>query len=171
MSLEIPISCSGCDELFIRKHHFSKYCDVCLPNKDKLYYIHNKEKIIKRTNQWAKDNLEKKNESAKKSYKTRRKNDPNWVRFLDARQRANKTGMEFDIEFNDLVWSEICPVYGIPLDSRDRDHTPSMDRVDNAKGYIKGNVRIISVKANTKKNSSSLEELKLIVKYMEDHFL
>ena len=57
---------------------------------------------------------------------------------------------------------EFCPILGIPLirvGTIATDNSPSIDRIDSTKGYIKGNVQVISKKANTLKNSSSLSEL------------
>ena len=41
---------------------------------------------------------------------------------------------------------------------------PSLDRIDGAKGYVKGNVRVISHRANMLKNDATIEELELVLK-------
>ena len=38
-------------------------------------------------------------------------------------------------------------------------NSPSLDRMDNSKGYVKGNVQVISHKANSMKFSASKDEL------------
>ena len=43
----------------------------------------------------------------------------------------------------------------------------SLDRVDNDKGYVKGNIRVISRKANLLKSSLTLEILENIIKYIK----
>ena len=79
-----------------------------------------------------------------------------------AKQRAKEKGTEFSITESDLTIPEFCPILGIPLirvGTIATDNSPSIDRIDSTKGYIKGNVQVISKKANTLKNSSSLSEL------------
>ena len=63
-----------------------------------------------------------------------------------------------------------CPLLGIEL-SYDKytnnsapDNYASLDKIDPNKGYVVGNVQIVSFRANTLKNSATLDELKLIVK-------
>jgi len=92
----------------------------------------------------------------------------------DAERRASKKTLHFDINFDyvrSLVVSH-CPVLGTPLDwtcARDVGNTtltgsPSLDRIDPTKGYVQGNVWIISHKANAIKNNATHEELKLVTK-------
>jgi len=88
----------------------------------------------------------------------------------DAKRRAKRNGLEFDLTVDDIVIPEVCPVLGIPI-HRDcemtaRNNSPSLDRIDNSKGYVKGNVRVISWRANAIKRDSTIEELKKIIEYM-----
>lgn len=72
--------------------------------------------------------------------------------------RRNRRGLEFAIAKEDIVIPDNCPIFNISFD-RDR-FSPSLDRIDNTKGYIPGNIRVISKLANTMKNSATLQELK-----------
>lgn len=87
-----------------------------------------------------------------------------------SKRRAKVTGREFNLELTDIVVPKLCPVLGIPLSwsSRITDNTPSVDRVDNSKGYTKDNIRIISMRANRIKSQASAEELRLVLEYMEN---
>ena len=47
----------------------------------------------------------------------------------------------------------------------------TLERVDNSKGYIKGNVAIICWRCNHIKNDATIEDFKNIIKYMRNHEL
>lgn len=78
-----------------------------------------------------------------------------------------KYNLEFNIDKSDIIVPEFCPLLEVKLirgDKNNYKHTHSIDRIDSSKGYIKGNIQIMSMKANTMKNSSSLEELIIFAK-------
>ena len=82
-----------------------------------------------------------------------------------ARNRAKKKGIVFSISVEDVVIPEFCPWLGFRLSKTrtgKRGTSPSIDRIDNSKGYIKGNIEIISSRANAIKSDCSLDELILL---------
>ena len=86
--------------------------------------------------------------------------------------RAAEKGLAFNLEPADVVVPAICPVLGIPIaPSRGKagPNSPSIDRVDNRLGYIKGNIRVISLRANKLKSDMSLGEAAALYEYMLDH--
>lgn len=85
--------------------------------------------------------------------------------YNNARQRAKRKGMEFDLSPCDVIIPPMCPILHIPLvvykgSSGGRPNSPSLDRIDNNKGYILGNVWVISSLANMMKNAASPSELR-----------
>ena len=74
-----------------------------------------------------------------------------------ARARARKAGRTFAIGGLELPIPDRCPLAGIPLDYRDLHHTPTVDRIDNSRGYELGNVWVISWRANAMKREADLE--------------
>jgi hypothetical protein len=86
--------------------------------------------------------------------------------FYDARKRAAKFGLPFDIEPEDIVISEYCPVLGIRLSaSGPRDNRPSLDRRIPSLGYTRTNVLVISFRANRIKADATPEELERVFAY------
>lgn len=80
----------------------------------------------------------------------------------NASLRAKRKGIDFNITEEDIVIPEKCPLLEVPLvigTKGNYEYSPSLDRIDNTKGYIKGNIWIISKKANSMKNSATSEEL------------
>ena len=88
-----------------------------------------------------------------------------------ARYRSKRDNREFNITKADVaaVITERCPILNEKLIPGDKHLGPSLDRVDNSKGYVKGNIRVISKRANNLKGAATIEQLKTIISYMEKH--
>lgn len=85
-----------------------------------------------------------------------------WQIFHSAKCRAKKKGLPFAITIDDVVVPEVCPLLGIPLERGMKGfnaNSPSLDRIIPEKGYVKGNVWVISMRANSIKRDATLEEL------------
>jgi len=82
--------------------------------------------------------------------------------YYRAKSRARRKNWDFNIEISDIVIPEICPILKKPID------VPSIDRIDSSKGYIKGNIQIISTRANMLKNNASINELELILEHLKE---
>lgn len=90
--------------------------------------------------------------------------------FNNAKNRAKAKGIPIDITEKDIVFPEYCPVLGIKLEVSNRcarDNSPSIDRTNPSLGYVKGNIAIISHKANTIKSNASVEDVEAVLRYMK----
>ena len=93
-------------------------------------------------------------------------------KFRVKKANAIRVGYDWTIEFGDLDFPTHCPVLGIAIDYFNtviQDNSPSFDRVDSNKGYVKGNVVIISKRANTIKSNGTAEEHLKVANYMRIH--
>jgi hypothetical protein len=133
----------------------------------KKYYSNNREAEIKRKALYNSLNKDKVNSNSVKRRSTKTPKEK--VLFLNAKNRAKAKGIPFDLEIADIVVPDFCPILGIPLvvsTESAKDGSPSIDRIVPEKGYVKGNIQIISHKANTIKSNASLEELEKVYLYM-----
>ena len=86
------------------------------------------------------------------------------------RERANRKGIPFDITASDLVVPKFCPILGLELQVNRGvagPNSPSVDQIKASLGYVRGNVRVISNRANRLKCDATVEELKLILTDLE----
>ena len=138
-----------------RKTYFKEY--------GKKYREKNAESIKDYKKQWRKDNID--------NIKNYRKNyvvaHPEKLMVLGVKHRALKKNVECTLSEEDIDIPLICPALRKPI-IREFDNSgkrgpkpwsPSVDRIDNTKGYTKDNIQIISHQANTMKGHASPEDL------------
>jgi hypothetical protein len=154
--------------------HYLRKCNMChkekplvdfhKSNKDGAFgYQHHCKKCSTKYKQINK-------EQAAKIHKKNHQKDYRLALIRAAKHRAKEKNIPFDITKDDLelIWK--CPVLGIDIFSAglNNPNAPSIDRIIPCFGYIKGNVKIISRRANTLKGDATLEEVKLIMKYIDN---
>ena len=144
-------TCLTCGSIFFNGRTDRKYCSEKCGSK-------------LRGSKWDNNNKEKLKER-RKAYRLKF-----WPRFAISRLkfRAKEKNIDFDLVPGDLAMPEFCSVLKIKLNYQNvgtgyHPDSPSVDRIDPKKGYVKGNVRVISSRANLLKNDATIEELQLVL--------
>ena len=90
-----------------------------------------------------------------------------WIRAsINARSRAKIKKLDFDLtpQYLESIWKTHCPIRNVLMDPNGiKDNRPELDRINPLKGYVKGNVRVISHLANLWKSNLTIYELKLLL--------
>jgi len=149
----------------------------------KVYYEANKEKIAARQKAYREANKEKVAaqykvyyEANKEKIKAYKKADFKKYMFSNAYSRAKKNNIPFNLteDYLKSIYPSdmICPVLGfemsVGLDENGRsDTSPSLDRIIPEKGYVQGNVVVVSMRANTLKRDATLEEIRKVADFYE----
>lgn len=139
------------------------------------YYLAHKDEMLARARLWAKEHKERHREVTqqwRRLHATRvalltahnRRVNPLRTLLSAARSRAKAKGLECTITAADLTIPTVCPLLGILIDpfAPKKAFHPSLDRLDNTKGYVKGNVCVVSFRANHLKNDATAHELRTI---------
>ena len=92
--------------------------------------------------------------------------------YYNAKKRAKDKGVPFEITREDIVVPTHCPILGIKLErgigARNYvDTSPSLDRIVPEKGYVVGNIAVISMRANRIKNDATTDELRSVLAFVE----
>lgn len=137
------------------------------PEKEKEYHRKwrekNKVKLNAYQKEWSSKHPGRKNEHRRKLVT----NSPEKAIIYSSKFRAKKNNIEFTITADDIYIPLLCPILGIPIlkecieggKTGPTPNSPSIDRINNTKGYIQGNIHIVSNKGNTMKSSATREEL------------
>ena len=163
------------------EHQKGKVCSICKEHKSfSEYYPHST----------CKDGFGYICKSCQKQYNDNKCRFKKW--FIGHKGRARYKGIESTIEPEDIPgvriretitidrlgrkhksweaveYPKVCPVLGMKLDWGMNGHqpnSPSLDKIDPTKGYIPGNVMILSHLANSMKHNATPEQLKQFSRY------
>ncbi|MEI8329791.1 MAG: hypothetical protein WCG14_07340 [Chlamydiia bacterium] len=141
----------------------------------KDYYLKNKGKILDRQKKSKRHETQERKDWLKEYYSSK---EGRIVRFLaGCKKRAKAKNLPFDLDLAHLrsIAPDKCPVFGFDLDwtswgernQKAIDNSPSVDKIDPNKGYVKGNVVWISWKANRLKNNANFEDLFIIAFWLK----
>lgn len=86
-----------------------------------------------------------------------------------AKKRAQEKGLLFTLRPEDVRIPTFCPVLGLRLAAqvgKAGDNSPTLDRVDPKYGYTKGNVVVMSHRANRLKADATAKELRLVLNWL-----
>jgi hypothetical protein len=81
------------------------------------------------------------------------------------KRHAREKGVPFDLSPEDIFIPEFCPVLGIKLSPPGdglKDSSPTVDRLIASKGYVRGNIAVISSRADRIKSDATLAEFEKI---------
>ena len=135
--------------------HFAKgYCYQCYRPLATLSshksYLKHKETRKERGRQWAIDN-------------------PKRLMLTRTKTRAKRLGIVCTLTVEDFEIPKECPILGL-LIKPGRGHiqpdSPSLDRMVPKLGYVRGNVQVVSVKANVMKNNATETELRTFARWI-----
>jgi hypothetical protein len=143
------------------------YCKTCsnTKNKENEYYKTSQQvrkERLRTDPEYKLHVLSEKNKNRKKNIVT--------SLLINCRNRAKERNLEFDLTKEDIIVPALCPILLKPLicgDKNDYSFSPSVDRIDNSKGYTKDNIQVISMKANKMKNNATKEELLNFAKWIK----
>lgn len=149
----------------VSEFYSNNRCQSCKDYYDNYYKTHREKEIKRSLIHINKDRV--KTNAYKRSLI--RKNPRNYM-LQNARYRAKKLGLPFNLTIDDIVIPEVCPILGLALkisDTHVAANSPSLDKIIPQLGYVKNNIIVISHKANTMKNNATLEELEKLVEWLK----
>lgn len=87
-----------------------------------------------------------------------------------AKRRATIKGLPFNLCESDITIPDTCPALCIPLAKNlgaktGNDNSPSLDRIIAHRGYVRGNIIVVSNKANRIKSNATPAEMLAVAKF------
>jgi hypothetical protein len=117
------------------------------------YYERNREAANARSRAWYNENIQK-------------------VLWAAAKRRAARFNLPFNIEPSDIEIPKRCPVFGVELTSARglgaQPTSPSLDRIHPEMGYVRGNIAVISKRANDIKSYGTAAEHRQVAAWLDN---
>lgn len=88
-----------------------------------------------------------------------------------ARKRAQRDGIPFDLRFTDFVIPVTCPITQRPFaiaSGSPGDDSPTLDKIIPERGYVRGNIAVISHRANRIKSDADLPTIQRLLRWLTD---
>ena len=130
-------------------HSRRPFCLSCEKDCRKTNYLKNKKERVKTTDKYRLENWRMK-------------------MLWQAKSSAALKNIHFNLEECDIIIPTHCKYLNVPLTQLLGKgvvwSNTSLDRIDSNLGYVKGNVEVISRKANSMKNMATVEELRIFAK-------
>ena len=152
-----------------------KKCNRCLTEKEDSCFPKDKERLYSlckdcknaAKREWYSNGGNKWESSYKKYVK-----DFKTEKYLlkKAQVRAKNKNIPIDITVDDIIIPECCPILGIKLFSGINiacDNSPTIDRIKPELGYVKGNIQVLSYRANMLKSNATIEELEKVLEHLK----
>ena len=155
-SLNLPVTC--------KTTPYKEFIIECVNNGWCDSMIAKKLNISNSNVQYIRKKLNLKTNFIERNYSTREDRIKGYM-IRNLKGSAKRRNLEFNLEYTDITLPKYCPILEFELDySKNISYainTPTVDRINNSKGYIKGNVIVISRLANAMKNEADFDQLKL----------
>jgi hypothetical protein len=104
----------------------------------------------------------------------RGKRTPEYIMWGSAKHRAKVNNVPFDISPEDVIIPEYCPIFGVKLETgrckekgKTRANAASLDRIVPELGYVKGNIEVISYRANSIKQDATYKEIEQVAEWLK----
>lgn len=127
----------------------------------KRWYAKNKDKRLEQSRRYNAEHPEERKIWA--STRSTRMRETTPEKYILSRLLARKRKGRCTLTIEDIVLPDVCPLLGMPFQfgtGSALPNSPSVDCIDPTKGYIKGNIWIISKQANSMKSCASKDELR-----------
>jgi hypothetical protein len=162
--------CAHCGEpISPTKRKDSKFCSgTC---RDAENRVRNKDRRAEQYQDWCVENREARRGHIRAAKIKWRLSDIRRSMLTAAKSRAKAQHLPFNLTLEDLgPLPEYCPVLGIPLEIGSGIHcdgSPSLDKIIPKLGYVRGNVLIVSMRANRLKSDATVAELRQMAEFYE----